>query len=209
MERTLLAACVLRIVLWLNKPQLVNNFLKKRKIKKMENYRTIVDFIDMFVPSAYTCMHDSMNAINMPGVKNIIFNNNITKVIFTDGTWSLVRLSNNDTPNRETAILYAIAKRIYGRISRDRKNYGEAVESAIGNKLRKWVESAYDQEAAEKEKRAAEKAKVKAKAKTCTCSCVGACKVEEPYVRPDKPFSQFTAEEKRAYWREQNRKRKA
>ena len=176
----------------------------------MENYRTIVDFIDMFVPSAYTCMHDSMNDISMPGVKNIIFNNNITKVIFTDGTWSLVRLSNNDTPNRETAILYAIAKRIYGRISRDRKNYGEAVESAIGNKLRKWVESAYDQEAAEKEKRAAEKAKVKAKekAKTCTCSCVGACKVEEPYVRPDKPFSQFTAEEKRAYWREQNRKRK-
>ena len=209
MERTLLAACVLRIVLWLNKPQLVNNFLKKRKIKKMEKYRTIVDFIDMFVPRAYTRMHDRMNDINMPGVKNIIFNNNITKVIFTDGTWSLVRLSVNDTPNRETAILYAIAKRIYGRISRDHKNYGEAVESAIGNKLRKWVEGAYDQVAAEKEKRATEKAKVKAKAKTCTCSCGGACKDEKPYVRPDKPFSQFTAEEKRAYWREQNRKRKA
>ena len=177
----------------------------------MEKYRTIVDFIDMFVPRAYTRMHDRMNDINMPGVKNIIFNNNITKVIFTDGTWSLVRLSDNDTPNRETAILYAIAKRIYGRISRDRKNYGEAVESAIGNKLRKWVEGAYDQVAAEKEKRATEKAKVKAKekAKTCTCSCGGACKDEKPYVRPNKPFSQFTAEEKRAYWREQNRKRKA
>lgn len=171
----------------------------------MEKYQTLADIIDMFIPRTYTSMHD----INMPGVKNIIFNNNITKVIFTDGTWSLVRLSNNDTPNRETAILYAIAKRIYGRISRDRKNYGEAVESAIGNKLRKWVESAYDQEAAEKEKRATEKAKVKAKAKTCTCSCGGACKDEKPYVRPDKPFSQFTAEEKRAYWREQNRKRKA
>ena len=205
MERTLLAACVLRTVLWLNKPQLVNNFLKKRKIKKMEKYQTLADIIDMFIPRTYTSMHD----INMPSVKNIIFNNNITKVIFTDGTWSLVRLSNNDTPNRETAILYAIAKRIYGRISRDRKNYGEAVESAIGNKLRKWVESAYDQEAAEKEKRATEKAKVKAKAKTCTCSCGGACKDEKPYVRPNKPFSQFTAEEKRAYWREQNRKRKA
>ena len=205
MERTLLAACELRTVLWLNKPQLVNNFLKKRKIKKMEKYQTLADIIDMFIPRTYTSMHD----INMPGVKNIIFNNNITKVIFTDGTWSLVRLSNNDTPNRETAILYAIAKRIYGRISRDHKNYGEAVESAIGNKLRKWVESAYDQEAAEKEKRATEKAKVKAKAKTCTCSCGGACKDDKPYVRPNKPFSQFTAEEKRAYWREQNRKRKA
>lgn len=180
----------------------------------MGKYRSIVNFIDMFVPRAYTHMHDTytcMHDINMPGVKNIIFNNNITKVIFTDGTWSLVRLSGNDTPNRETAILYAIAKRIYGRISRDRKNYGEAVESAIGNKLRKWVESAYDQAAAEKEKRATEKAKVKAKekAKTCTCSCNGACKDEKPYVRPNKPFSQFTAEEKRAYWREQNRKRKA
>ena len=64
---------------------------------------------------------------------------------------------------------------------------------------------AFDQEAADKAKRAAEKAKAKPEVKKpcpgCTCS-------EAPYVRPDKPFSQFTAEEKRAYWREQNRKRR-
>lgn len=163
-------------------------------------YQTFADFIDMFLPRT---------RIDMPDVKNIIFNNDITKVIFTDGTWSLVRLSGNDSPNREVAILYAIAKRIYGKISYDRKNYGEAVESAIGTKLRKWVAGAYDQAAAEKEKRAAEKAKAKAKAKACSCSCGGACKDEQTYVRPDKPFSQFTADEKRAYWREQNRKRRA
>lgn len=166
----------------------------------MGRYQTFVDLIDMFVPRT---------RVSMPGVKNIIFNNDITKVIFTDGTWSLVRLSGNDSPNREVAILYAIAKRIYGRISYDRKNYGEAVESGIGTKLRKWVAGAYDQAAAEKEKRAAEKAKAKAKAKACSCSCGGACKDETPYVRPNKPFSQFTADEKRAYWREQNRKRRA
>lgn len=166
----------------------------------MGRYQTFVDLIDMFVPRT---------RIDMPGVKNIIFNNDITKVIFTDGTWSLVRLSGNDSPNREVAVLYAIAKRIYGKISFDRKNYGEAVESGIGTKLRKWVAGAYDQAAAEKEKRAAEKAKAKAKAKACSCSRSGACKDDVPYVRPDKPFSQFTAEEKRAYWREQNRKRRA
>jgi len=162
---------------------------------------TFIDFIDMIAPRT---------RVSMPAVKNIIFNNDITKVIFTDGTWSLVRLSGNDTPNREVAILYAIAKRIYGKISYDRKNYGEAVESGIGTKLRKWVAGAYDQAAAEKEKRAAEKAKVKAKAAvkaSCSCSCEH--KAEAPYVRPGKPFSQFTAEEKRAYWREQNRKRRA
>ena len=166
----------------------------------MGRYQTFVDLIDMFVPRT---------RIDMPGLKNIIFNNDITKVIFTDGTWSLVRLSGNDSPNREVAVLYAIAKRIYGKISFDRKNYGEAVESGIGTKLRKWVAGAYDQAAAEKEKRAAEKAKVRAKAKACSCSCGGACKDDAPYVRPNKPFSQFTAEEKRAYWREQNRKRRA
>ena len=171
------------------------------------------DFIDVLFPRTSA-------KVTMPGVKNIIFNGNITKVMFTVGTWSLVRLSENDKPDREVAVLYAIAKRIFGRISYDHKNYGEAVESGIGSKLRKWVAAGYDQEVADMVKRTAKKAK-KAKAKlepehcttgdkpsksagrTCTCCC------GSEYVRPDKPFSKFTAEEKRAYWREQSRRRRA
>ena len=169
---------------------------------------TLIDFIDALL------FPRTSAKVAMPGVKNIIFNGNITKVMFTDGTWSLVRLSENDEPDREVAILYAIAKRIYGRISYDRKNYGEAVESGIGTKLRKWVAGAHDQEAADRAKRAAERAKAKGCTKTpvyksiTTCGC-GSCSSDKPYVRPDKPFSQFTADEKRAYWREQNRKRRA
>ena len=171
---------------------------------------TFIDFIDALFPRTSA-------KVAMPGVKNIIFNGNITKVMFTDGTWSLVRLSENDKPDREVAVLYAIAKRIYGRISYDRNNYGEAVESGIGTKLRKWVAGAYDQEAADRAKSATEKAKAKAKGCTNTpvhkstaadCGC-GECGCGKPYVRPAKPFSQFTADEKRAYWREQNRKRRA
>lgn len=161
---------------------------------------TFIDFIDALFPRPSA-------KVAMPGVKNIIFNGNITKVVFTDGTWSLVRLSENDEPNREVAILYAIAKRLYGKISYDRKNYGEAVESGIGAKLRKWVAGAFDQEAADKAKRAAEKAKPAVKKPKVDCNCDGCC-IPGCYVRPDKPFSQFTAEEKRAYWREQNRKRR-
>lgn len=167
----------------------------------MGRYQPFVDILDMFVPRT---------RVNMPAVKNIIFNKDITKVVFEDGTWALVRLSENDEPNREVAVLYALAKRIYGKISYERKNYGEAVESGIGAKLRKWVAGAFDQEAADKAKRAAEKAKAKPEMKKPEVKkpCTGCTCTEAPYVRPDKPFSQFTAEEKRAYWREQNRKRR-
>ena len=48
----------------------------------------------------------------------------------------------------------------------------------------------------------------------CNKSTTGACKSnssgnEDEYVRPNKPFSEFTQEEKRAYWRYQNKKRRA
>jgi len=56
--------------------------------------------------------------------------------------------------------------------------------------------------------------------KTASAKCKPLCETKKPtmtasdffktetYVRPNKPFSQFTQEEKRAYWREQNRRRR-
>ena len=159
---------------------------------------------DILFPSLInTWLRDPHVAVTYPGVKRVLFNKDITKVAFSDGTWSLVRLSENDTPNRETAVLYALVKRIYGKISHARKNYGEAVESAVGAKIRKLVDTAVDLD---------KKAAAKAKAKSSHCTkvyvkspCSSYCSSGIKYIRPDKPFSEFTTEEKRAYWRAQKR----
>lgn len=157
---------------------------------------------DILFPSLInTWFCDPHVAVTYPGVKRVLFNKNITKVEFSDGTWSLVRLSENDTPNRETAVLYALVKRIYGKISHARKNYGEAVESAVGAKIRKLVDTAVDLDkkvAKAKSSRGVCHTKVYVKS-PCTCSSCS------KYVRPNKPFSEFTTEEKRAYWRAQKR----
>lgn len=155
---------------------------------------------DILFPSLINSwLRDTHVSVIYPGVKRVLFNKDITKVEFSDGTWSLVRLSENDTPNRETAVLYALVKRIYGKISYSRKNYGEAVESAVGPKIRKLVDNAIDLD-----KKAAAKAKSSRSTKVYVKSpCI--CSSCSKYVRPNKPFSEFTTEEKRAYWRAQKR----
>ena len=41
------------------------------------------------------------------------------------------------------------------------------------------------------------------------CSCNAADSILDTYVRPDKPFSKFTPEEKRKYWKYQNAKKRS
>lgn len=49
------------------------------------------------------------------------------------------------------------------------------------------------------------------KNKTCdtNCSCHATDSILDTYVRPDKPFSKFTTEEKREYWKYQNAKKRS
>jgi len=150
-----------------------------------------------------TWLRDPHVNVRFPGVKRVLFNKNITKVMFSDGTWTLVRLSENDFPNRETAVLYALVKRIYGTV--DYKTC-EVKEGAVGAKIRKLVENAIDQDKIEAEKAA--KAKHKAACKhdfKADYSSKRKCCCTSGYKRPAKPFSEFTDEERREYWRAQKR----
>lgn len=141
--------------------------------------------------------------VRYPGVKRVLFNKNITKVMFSDGTWTLVRLSENDVPNRETAVLYALVKRIYGTV--DYKTC-EVKEGAVGAKIRKLVENAIDQDKIAVEKAAKKAAKTKPKIYDYDLKADYSCGCKRnSYKRPAKPFSEFTQAEKRAYWRAQKR----
>lgn len=151
-----------------------------------------------------------------PAVKEVIDNKPTTIVKFADGSKSVVKCSENDEYNLETAVIYALVKRTFcTKLEKD----GEAVCPGLGNSLRKIVENAKVAKTAVGYK---EPKKI-----TCCCDCKPkktskiAAALEEPSDESDwdkpvtkkpvkkttkKSFKDMTQEEKRAYWREQKRK---
>lgn len=85
----------------------------------------------------------SCNKINMPAVRQAIFNKNATIVYFNDGTKCVVHKSALDEYNREHAIVYAIVKRAYGIVGSD----GVVQGNGMGSMLAKILANAVDQEA--------------------------------------------------------------
>lgn len=182
----------------------------------------------------------------VPAVSRLQYNGTKTIVFFEDGSKVVVECSKADTYDRQTALAYAIVKRMYGRVRTD----GTVDGNGFGGKMKKLVDAGFDQVLEKKnlaakkaEARARHEAEQKAAAKKAfdrrvreraeqmkieetakkLVEAMGLDKkteeseaekaenaetAEQPYVRPDKPFSQFSIEEKRAYWREQNRKRR-
>lgn len=182
------------------------------------------------------------NARLTPDVQRVQYNGNTTIVWFTDGTKVTVKLSENDTYDRKTAIVYAICKRLFSKVMPD----GTVNSNGFGMKLQKLADSGFDQQTGDelKAKRKAEAEanrkkqeaahqtafdrKVKAKVEQMKIERAATEALREAknkilaedkptaprgyskastYVRPNKPFSKFTQEEKRAYWREANKKR--
>lgn len=153
-----------------------------------------------------------------PPITKVIDKKPVTTVCFNDGSKASVKCSAHDTYNLETAILYAIVKRTFGSVN---CYTAEAVCAGLGRSLKEIVEK-HTYHAIPKKLDSEEK---------CDCKCShgnsGSCKCNKAstfqknlqtgkeaeikktiYIRPDKPFSQFTQEEKRAYWRWQKSKNK-
>ena len=195
-------------------------------------------------------------------ISRVTYSGNATTVFFTDGTKTTVRCSSNDTYDRQTAIAYALVKRLFGKIGRydekTKKLYENEIDgNGLGLKLEKIAAAGFDQDLEKKnlnakkaEAKAAHVARQKAehdaawqrrvakraeeiqlerdanayldslsktkKLNESTCQCcktapmsTGSSATWQNYTRPDKPFSQFTSEEKKAYWRAHNAKRRS
>ena len=202
-----------------------------------------------------------------PDIQRVTFNGDTTIVFFVDGTYAVLKRSSEDKYDRKTAVVYAIVKRMLGKLGKTDKNgkfHANEVDGAgFGIKLQNIVDNGFDQELEEKtalekkraahaahkarqeaEKNAAFEKRVEARAKeilleraaidrankieddnrACNtdsnCGCEKNCSKKcentdskksgdwQSYVKPDKPFSQFTEEEKHAYWRYHNAKRR-
>lgn len=213
-------------------------------------------------------------------ISRVTYSGDTTVVFFTDGTKTTVKCSSNDTYDRQTAIVYALVKRMFGKIGRydakTKKFYDNEIDgNGLGTKLEKIADAGFDQDeekwlkdrkakaqehaARQKmESEAAWKKKVEKRAKEIKLEREAAALVdslgnpkkvlnesvmdaseffgggeqktvtEKPlekkseirvdgdpkdawkyYQKPNKPFSQFTSEEKREYWRYHNGKRRA
>ena len=203
-------------------------------------------------------------------VARVIYSGNTTIVYFTDNTYVIVNCSKHDNYDRQTAIAYAILKRLFGKIGKyDKKakkfNAYEIDGNGLGLKLEKIANAGYDQDL-EKKNLAANKAAAKeahisrqkaehdaawqkrvekraeqirlereataladrlAKTNNKKLIFEDVNSNEHPpmndsmnasmnvstdawklYCRPNKPFSMFTDEEKREYWRYHNAKRR-
>ena len=215
-------------------------------------------------------------------ISRVTYSGDTTIVFFTDGTKTTVKRSGADKYDRQTAIVYALVKRIFGKIgrydSKTKKFYENEIDgNGFGTKLEKIATAGFDQD---EEKRTAKARKAKAQEehaarqkreseaawkkkvakraeeikleleaaafldslrnpkKALNESTMSADKffgggeqktiTEKPfdkkseirvegdpkdawkyYRKPNKPFSQFTSEEKREYWRYHNGKRRA
>ena len=215
-------------------------------------------------------------------ISRVTYSGDTTVVFFTDGTKTTVKRSGADKYDRQTAIVYALIKRLFGKIGRydakTKKFYENEIDgNGLGTKLEKLAAAGFDQdeekrtakarkakaqeehaarqkresEAAWKKKVAkrAEEIKLEREAAALVDSLRNPKKVlnestmdaneffgggeqktvtEKPlekkseirvegdpkdawkyYRKPNKPFSQFTSEEKREYWRYHNGKRRA
>lgn len=98
--------------------------------------------------AVYTC----------PEVARVTFNGDITIVWFTDNTKTIVKCSSGDKPDRQTAVAYAILKRMFAKSI---KEDGEADSTGFCNWLKKIVDKGFDQQLAE---RTEKERKAKAKA---------------------------------------------
>lgn len=210
-------------------------------------------------PQATQPCQPKVFGFNCPDIKRVTFNGNTTIVFFVDNTYAIVKCSAGDKYDRKTAIVYAIVKRMLGKLGKTDKNGKFHANEVDGNGFGCWlqniVDKGFDQQLEEQtvlekkrsartqhearqaaEKKAAFDKRVEALAKDILLERAAIDRANEiedaarakqaeclkeatrsnklasedlkPYVKPDKPFREFTDQEKRDYWKYHNSKRK-
>ena len=217
----------------------------------INQFFTNLDVIDVYARPKY------ISTIKDIPISRVTYSGNKTIVFFIDGSKCVVTCSPNDKYDRQTAITYALVKRLFGKVD---QSTGLVDGAGIGMKLEKIANAGFDQEKEAKElkskkaqakaaheakqkqeqklaferkaRKLAEELKLKQRAQeilehdslTKTKKVLNESNATyddnsssnkktsnrswQDYVKPDKPFSKFTSEEKREYWKYHNAKRR-
>lgn len=93
----------------------------------------------------------------LPDVERVVFDAPFTRVYFTDGTLSEVKTSEKDSYNKEVGVIYALLKRVMGKVDDSTLKMDS---NGYMCKINRWVENGIDKKEAK-----AKKAKLRAEAK--------------------------------------------
>ena len=105
-------------------------------IKELSRYRVLNDFKEFIEKRLNTNSIESwkktqrvknLDSRTVPGIKNVIFNDPLTIVIWSDGTKTFVKASENDEYDPEKGMALAIAKKTMGN------------KYSYYDEIRKWV----------------------------------------------------------------------
>ena len=117
---------------------------------------TLDDLLKALCPTTSTMWEIPMPMTGhyCPDVDRIHFNGNKTVVWFKNGSKVLVECSSSDSYDRQTALAYAICKWLFGIVKED----GTVDGNGFGSKMKKLVDSGFDQVKEEQEAAARKKA---------------------------------------------------
>ena len=87
-------------------------------------------------------------------IRQVIFNDPATIVIFSDGSKVCVKACDKDKFNKETGLMYALVKRLYAN---DVDDNGYLRSKGLGEKINKVIENATDQQEVERVRRRKQK----------------------------------------------------
>ncbi len=90
-------------------------------------------------------------------VKQVIYNEPATIVVFSDGSKVCVKCCEKDKFSKEAGLIYAIVKRLYSNDIEKKSGYMKS--TGLGEKLNKLINGALDQKEQERERRRKQKEK--------------------------------------------------
>ena len=127
--------------------------------------RIPMDMSEAITPRSYDIPTKTNSLLPEIPIKRVIYSGLATTVYFTDGTKTTVTCSPKDHYDRQTAIVYALVKKIFGKVGRTDKHGvyhpNEIDGNGIGIKLERIAASGFDQDL---EKAKADERKATAKA---------------------------------------------
>ena len=107
------------------------------------------DLINILCPSKDYSIPQTYSGHFVPDVQRVHYNGNKTIVWFVDGSKVITDCSAGDKYDRQTALAYAIVKRMYGKIGAyDKNGHWDPClvdGNGFGTKMKKLVDSGFDQ----------------------------------------------------------------
>lgn len=92
--------------------------MKKKNLKKMRTLENNCEFLfetNIYLAELNTSFLSLIEELQIPEIKNVVFNAPLTTVYFSNGQKSVAKCNENDVYSKETGLITALAKYAFGK----------------------------------------------------------------------------------------------